>query len=189
MTPTLPQTVWLVRHGQCVGNAARDAAEAQGPHGIHIATRGIEVAQSGLGRRQSQSLGHWLGSLPLQGRPQVKADAQALARSVAVKHNAVVAFKGATTFIVAPEGPARCNVQARHVQQRRPDGDLPYFTPFRACHFFMNATSCFCALMMSRAILRSSGSLPYFSCTSAMSTAPSWCGIMCATKSLSALPL
>jgi len=39
----------------------------------------------------------------------------------------------------------------------------PYFTPWRARHFFMKAISCFCALMISRASLRSSGSLPYFS--------------------------
>jgi len=71
MTPTLPQTVWVVRHGQSAGNVARDAAEANGLQVIDIATRDIDVALSDLGRRQSQSLGHWFGSLPLQERPQV----------------------------------------------------------------------------------------------------------------------
>lgn len=71
MMVTLPQTLWVVRHGQSAGNVARDAAEANGLHVIDIATRDIDVPLSELGRRQSQSLGHWFGSLPLQERPQV----------------------------------------------------------------------------------------------------------------------
>ena len=71
MTPTLPQILWVVRHGQSAGNVARDAAEANGLQVIDIATRDIDVPLSELGRRQSQSLGHWFGSLPLRARPQV----------------------------------------------------------------------------------------------------------------------
>ena len=71
MTPTLPQILWVVRHGQSAGNVARDAAEANGLQAIDIATRDIDVPLSELGRRQSQSLGHWFGSLPLRERPQV----------------------------------------------------------------------------------------------------------------------
>ena len=71
MMVTLPQTFWVVRHGQSASNVARDAAEANGLHVIDIATRDIDVPLSGLGRRQSQSLGHWFGSLPLQEQPQV----------------------------------------------------------------------------------------------------------------------
>ena len=70
MTPTLPQILWVVRHGQSAGNVARDAAEAGGLQVIDIATRDIDVPLSELGRRQLQSQGHWLGSLPLQERPQ-----------------------------------------------------------------------------------------------------------------------
>ncbi|MDB5742994.1 MAG: histidine phosphatase family protein [Polaromonas sp.] len=71
MTPKLPQILWVVRHGQSAGNVARDAAEAGGLHVIDIATRDIDVPLSGLGRRQSESLGHWFGSLPAQEQPQV----------------------------------------------------------------------------------------------------------------------
>ena len=47
-----------------------------------------------------------------QRKDDVKADAPALARAMAVKHNAVVALKGATTFIIAPEGASWCHVSA-----------------------------------------------------------------------------
>lgn len=71
MTPRLPQRLWVIRHGQSAGNLARDAAEANGLPVIDIATRDIDVPLSGLGRRQSQSLGHWFGRLPAQEQPQV----------------------------------------------------------------------------------------------------------------------
>lgn len=47
-----------------------------------------------------------------QRKDDVKADAPALARAMAVKHNAVVALKGATTFIIPPEGEAWRHVSA-----------------------------------------------------------------------------
>ena len=71
MTPKLPQILWVVRHGQSAGNVARDAAEADGLHVIDIATRDVDVPLSDLGRRQSQSLGHWFGRLLLQEQPQI----------------------------------------------------------------------------------------------------------------------
>ena len=71
MTPEFPQTLWIVRHGQSAGNVARDAAEANGLHVIDIATRDIDVPLSELGRRQSESLGHWFGQLPPAEQPQV----------------------------------------------------------------------------------------------------------------------
>ena len=49
----------------------RDAAEANGLHAIDIAMRDVDLPLSSLGQRQSQSLGHWFGSLPLQERPLV----------------------------------------------------------------------------------------------------------------------
>ena len=72
MTPEFPQTLWIVRHGQSAGNVARDAAEANGLHVIDIATRDIDVPLSELGRRQSESLGHWFGGLS-QGVPRLLA--------------------------------------------------------------------------------------------------------------------
>ncbi|MDB5932559.1 MAG: histidine phosphatase family protein [Polaromonas sp.] len=71
MTPKLPQILWVIRHGQSAGNVARDAAEAGGLHVIDIATRDIDVPLSGLGRRQSESLGRWFGELAPPEQPQV----------------------------------------------------------------------------------------------------------------------
>ena len=47
-----------------------------------------------------------------QSKDDVKADAPALARAMALKHNAVMALKGATTFIIPPEGDEWCHVSA-----------------------------------------------------------------------------
>ncbi len=67
----LPQTLWVVRHGQSAGNVARDAAEAQGAHVIDVATRDIDTPLSPLGLRQAQSLGHWFGRLAPSARPEL----------------------------------------------------------------------------------------------------------------------
>ncbi len=66
-----PQDIWLVRHGQSAGNVARDAAEAAAGLSIDIAERDVDVPLSPLGERQSQALGGWFGSLPLDERPTV----------------------------------------------------------------------------------------------------------------------
>ena len=71
MTPALPQTLWIVRHGQSAGNVARDIAEASGLHIIDIADRDIDVQLSGLGRDQSQSLGRWFAALERDLQPQL----------------------------------------------------------------------------------------------------------------------
>lgn len=47
-----------------------------------------------------------------QSKDQVIADAPGLARDMAQQHNAVVALKGATTFILTPQGEAWCHVSA-----------------------------------------------------------------------------
>ena len=61
--PDFPRVLWIVRHGQCAGNVARDAAEVQGLEVIDIATRDIDVPLSDLGRQQAESLGRWFGEL------------------------------------------------------------------------------------------------------------------------------
>jgi broad specificity phosphatase PhoE len=71
MQATLPQTLWLVRHGQRAGNVARDAAEAGGLHVIDIAARDLDVPLSSLGVRQAQSLGRWFSALDVADQPQV----------------------------------------------------------------------------------------------------------------------
>ena len=66
-----PDALWIVRHGQSAGNVARDAAEAARLPVIDIAERDIDTPLSGLGERQAQALGQWLGQLPPERRPDV----------------------------------------------------------------------------------------------------------------------
>src|SRR5947208_3134193 len=66
-----PRTLWIVRHGQSLGNVARDRAEAQGQQLIDIAERDMDVPLSPLGRRQAEAVGHWFGMLPQDERPNV----------------------------------------------------------------------------------------------------------------------
>ena len=62
----------------------------------------------------------------LSGQPKgdVKANPHALARAMAVKHHAVVALKGATTFIATPEGQAWCHVSANAGLATSGSGDV-----------------------------------------------------------------
>jgi probable phosphoglycerate mutase len=57
----------LVRHGQSVGNVARDRAEAAGAEAIEVAQRDADVPLSELGSHQAAALGRWLrepGNVP-----------------------------------------------------------------------------------------------------------------------------
>jgi broad specificity phosphatase PhoE len=66
-----PDALWIVRHGQSLGNVARDRAEAEGQHLIDIAERDMDVPLSPLGQRQAEAVGRWFGSLPADERPNV----------------------------------------------------------------------------------------------------------------------
>lgn len=59
----------LIRHGESVGNVARDAAEAAGVDVIPIDRRDPDVPLSDLGLRQAAALGSWLATLPDGERP------------------------------------------------------------------------------------------------------------------------
>src|SRR5690606_5666416 len=63
--------LWLVRHGQSVGNVANDEAHATGRHRLDLADRDMDVPLSELGREQSVALGTWLGQQPPEVRPDV----------------------------------------------------------------------------------------------------------------------
>jgi probable phosphoglycerate mutase len=71
MTMTWPSQLWIVRHGESLGNVARDAAMASDLARIDIADRDIDVPLSPLGLEQSRSVGRWFASLPKEERPEV----------------------------------------------------------------------------------------------------------------------
>ncbi len=56
-----PRELWLVRHGQSIGNVARDRAHERGSEVLDLAERDMDVGLSELGRRQSAALGRWIG--------------------------------------------------------------------------------------------------------------------------------
>jgi ribonuclease H / adenosylcobalamin/alpha-ribazole phosphatase len=62
VTPRWPSRLWVVRHGQSAGNAARDAADLAGLERIALEHRDVDVPLSDLGRQQAQALGKWFGT-------------------------------------------------------------------------------------------------------------------------------
>ena len=70
MSPTGPQELILVRHGQSLGNVASQAAERDGLHRLDIALRDADVPLSETGQDQAAALGRWLGDLPATQAPQ-----------------------------------------------------------------------------------------------------------------------
>jgi probable phosphoglycerate mutase len=66
-----PQLLWLIRHGQSVGNVAREAAHDADLERLDLAQRDMDVPLSSLGRQQAAAFGAWLGGEPEERRPQV----------------------------------------------------------------------------------------------------------------------
>jgi broad specificity phosphatase PhoE len=66
-----PSTLTLIRHGESIGNVARERAESSGLPVIDIAQRDMDVPLSPRGREQATALGRWLGELPRRERPTV----------------------------------------------------------------------------------------------------------------------
>jgi 2,3-bisphosphoglycerate-dependent phosphoglycerate mutase len=64
-----PTELWLVRHGQSLGNVARDRARDEQVETLDIAERDMDVPLSDLGVQQAQALGRWLGAQ--ERRPEV----------------------------------------------------------------------------------------------------------------------
>jgi broad specificity phosphatase PhoE len=71
MSPTWPDALWLIRHGESAGNRARDEAEANGLAVIDLAERDMDVPLSDLGRRQAASVGMWIGQMDAREQPTV----------------------------------------------------------------------------------------------------------------------
>ena len=63
--------LWLLRHGQSLGNVANDAARADDAERLDLTDRDMDVPLSDLGRQQAAAFGHWLGQQPADGRPDV----------------------------------------------------------------------------------------------------------------------
>jgi broad specificity phosphatase PhoE len=66
-----PDLIWILRHGESMGNVSRETAEAAGLSVIEMTTREIDVPLSPLGERQSKALGRWFVTLPPEQRPTV----------------------------------------------------------------------------------------------------------------------
>lgn len=58
MSNNEPSVLWLIRHGQSLGNVVRDAATGD-VEMLDIAERDMDVPLSELGRQQAHSLGRW----------------------------------------------------------------------------------------------------------------------------------
>ena len=64
-----PTELWLLRHGQSLGNVARDLASDADVETLDIAERDMDVPLSELGIRQARAFGRWLGTQ--ERRPDV----------------------------------------------------------------------------------------------------------------------
>ena len=62
--------LWLVRHGESVGNVAASQAGAAGADLIQVGLRDADVALTPTGQAQAAALGAWLAGLPTQVVPQ-----------------------------------------------------------------------------------------------------------------------
>ena len=64
-----PQVVWLVRHGESMGNVADARAQSAKAGRLELDVRDPDVPLSDTGRSQAQALGKWLAELPEDERP------------------------------------------------------------------------------------------------------------------------
>ena len=62
-----PDRLWVVRHGESVGNLASAQAKKAGLPALSLDLRDPDVPLSELGRDQSRALGSWFGALPPAG--------------------------------------------------------------------------------------------------------------------------
>ncbi|MCW8085512.1 histidine phosphatase family protein [Sabulicella glaciei] len=69
MAQRWPEVLWVVRHGESLGNVARDVAHEAGHTHIETGGRDVDVPLSPLGERQASALGRWFGQLPAAERP------------------------------------------------------------------------------------------------------------------------
>jgi broad specificity phosphatase PhoE len=66
---TLPETLWLVRHGESVANVARQKADAENLGTIDFPYREQDVPLSEKGTQQAAMIGGWFAALPDNKEP------------------------------------------------------------------------------------------------------------------------
>src|SRR5262245_22063093 len=66
-----PKRIWVVRHGQSVGNLAWEQAEAVGKLASGINGRNADAPLSDLGERQAAAVGFWFKEMSKKQRPTV----------------------------------------------------------------------------------------------------------------------
>ena len=64
-----PSVIWLVRHGESMGNVADAQAQREGAGRLKLDVRDPDVELSDTGRAQAEALGKWLSELPEDERP------------------------------------------------------------------------------------------------------------------------
>jgi broad specificity phosphatase PhoE len=64
-----PQVLWLVRHGESMGNLADAQAQRAKAGRLELDVRDPDVPLSDTGRSQAEALGKWLAELPEDERP------------------------------------------------------------------------------------------------------------------------
>jgi broad specificity phosphatase PhoE len=64
-----PSVIWLVRHGESMGNVADAQAQRSGAGRLKLDVRDPDVELSDTGRSQAEALGAWLADLPEDDRP------------------------------------------------------------------------------------------------------------------------
>jgi broad specificity phosphatase PhoE len=64
-----PQVLWLVRHGESMGNVADAHAQRAKAGRLELDVRDPDVPLSDTGRSQAGALGKWLAELPEEQRP------------------------------------------------------------------------------------------------------------------------
>src|SRR5919107_789891 len=67
--PPGPGVLWLVRHGESLGNVADAHAHASGAGRLELDVRDPDVELSETGVGQARALGRWLADLPGDQRP------------------------------------------------------------------------------------------------------------------------
>jgi broad specificity phosphatase PhoE len=93
--------LWLLRHGQSLGNVANDAARERELERLDLAHRDMDVPLSELGMEQANAFGAWLAGVPSDQRPDVVVSSPYVRAVETARH--VVAASGLGVDVVPDE--------------------------------------------------------------------------------------